>query len=74
MLFTVREAGLKIGVCERTTWTYIKQGRLHAIRLSPKLTRISEAAILKFFADCGVDEDTLELIDLDSSADAVHAA
>lgn len=55
MLFTVREAGLKIGVCERTAWTYIKQQRLRTTRLSRGLTRVSQDAIDEFLQSCRAD-------------------
>lgn len=74
MLFTVREAGREIGVCERTAWTYIKQRRLRTTRLSTGLTRVSQAAINDFLRDCESESEPLCFSELAPLSEDVHAA
>jgi hypothetical protein len=51
-MFTVAEAAQQIGVCERTAWSYVQQRRLCATRISPRRTRVTQAAIDEFLFNC----------------------
>lgn len=42
------EVGSKISVCESTVWLYTRQGKLKAIKLSPKVTVWSESDVDEF--------------------------
>ena len=82
VFFTVREAAEQIGVCENTARTYIKQRRLMATRISPKVIRVSQAAIDEFLFNCtdrpasaGPDHHTdVFLVPSGYAAETVNAA
>jgi len=45
MLLAPKEVGARLRVSQRTVYLWIEQGRLPAIRLSERVTRVSEAAV-----------------------------
>lgn len=44
-VFTVHEVASRLRVSPRTVWAWIQTGRLTAIRLGARTTRIPEAAV-----------------------------
>ena len=49
---TVHEAAERLRVSPRTVWAWISQGRLDAIKLGPRTTRIPERSLERFVRRC----------------------
>ena len=48
---TVHQVADQLNVSARTIWAWIASGRLRAIKLGPRTTRIPSAALEAFLAD-----------------------
>ena len=46
--FRVKEAGEYLGVAKSTMWLYVKQGKLHPVKLSPRVTIFKKADLDRF--------------------------
>lgn len=49
-LLTAREVAQRLGVSVRTVHSWVAQGRLPAVRLSPRCTRVARATVDEFIA------------------------
>ena len=49
---TVHQVAERLNVSARTVWAWIAEGRLQAIRLGRRTTRISEDALEEFLRRC----------------------
>ena len=49
---TVHQVAERVNVSARTVWAWIAEGRLQAIRLGRRTTRISEDALEEFLHSC----------------------
>ena len=55
LVMPVHEAAARLSVSPRTVWGLISSGRLKAIKLGPRTTRIADSAIATFIEDCSKD-------------------
>ncbi len=49
---TVHQVAERFNVSARTVWAWVAAGRLAAIKLGPRITRIPESAVREFLREC----------------------
>ncbi len=52
--FRAKEAATYTGLAISTIWLYAKQGRLHPIKLSPRITVFKKEDLDKLITDCEI--------------------
>ncbi len=50
-LLTIRQFAHFVGLSERSVWAHIAAGRVTAIRLGPRTTRVEQAELERFISD-----------------------
>lgn len=50
--FTVHQVAQRFNVSSRTVWTWIAAGKLRALKLGPRTTRVPEDALAEFLHGC----------------------
>lgn len=74
MLLTPKEVGERLRVSQRTIYLWIEQGRLPAIRLSERVTRISEDAVEALLASASGATAYPHLVEETRSSEAAAEA
>ena len=52
---TVHQVADRLNVSARTIWAWIATGKLRALKLGPRTTRVPESALEEFLARCRRD-------------------
>lgn len=57
LALSIREASVRLGISEGTTWAMIRAGRIPSVRISPRRVVIPVAALERLLAGSGTPKD-----------------